>query len=57
MFLQSPDSQMPGGLYPSLDVALSNLSPPPLGSSQEFVDRGANQQPSSLCQTLLFRSL
>jgi hypothetical protein len=57
MFLQSPDSQMHGGLYPSLDVALSNMSPPPLGSSHEFVDGGANKQPSSLGQNLLFRSL
>jgi hypothetical protein len=57
MFLQSPDSQMHGGLYPSLDVALSNMSPPPLGSSHEFVDGGANEQPSSLSQNLLFRSL
>jgi hypothetical protein len=47
MFLQSPDSQMQGGLYPSLDVAFSNLSPPPLGSSHEFVDGGANKRPSS----------
>ncbi len=57
MFLQSPDSRMHGGLYPSLDVALSNLSPPLLGSSHEFLDGGANKQPSSLGQTLLFRSL
>ncbi|KAH9558291.1 hypothetical protein CY35_06G000300 [Sphagnum magellanicum] len=57
MFLQSPDSQMHGGLYPSLDVALSNMSPPPLGSSHEFVDGGGNEQPSSLGQNLLFRSL
>jgi hypothetical protein len=48
---------MHGGLYPSLDVALSNLSPPPLGSSHEFVDGGANKQPSSLGQNLLFKSL
>jgi hypothetical protein len=53
MFLQSPDSQMHGGLYPSLDVALSNMSPPPLGSSHEFVDGGANEQPSSVKPTLL----
>jgi len=48
---------MHGGLYPSLDVALSNLSPPPLCSSHEFVDGGANKQPSSLGLNLLFRSL
>ncbi len=57
MFLQSANSQMHGGLYPSLDVALSNLSPPPLGSSHEFMDGGANKQPSSLGLNLLFRSL
>jgi hypothetical protein len=56
MFLQSTNSQMHGGLYPSLDVALSNLSPP-LGSSPEFVAGGANKQPSSLGLNLLFRSL
>jgi hypothetical protein len=43
MFPQSFDSQMHGGLCPSLDVALSNLSPTLLGSSHEFVDGGANK--------------